>query len=221
MAGFVSLVGSYIVFLLTNAPIINQHFLTLVHLVGEGGRKQKDVSRATGCAFSIVQHKAKILFKRAAEGCNIPAAMNMVLDSLIEFVNDENTSGKLLYELSSQTGEPAKIQLPSVVQNLDPTSRNGILWAISIDLPFHEQTGQYHGIFFKTKEIILRKINSIQDCTFLLYGEEVGGYKLSFPGCLPYVFISGRRKTDVLNAVDIVREEMHVHQRRCSCTPTW
>ena len=191
--------------------------MTLVHLVGEGGRKQKDVSRATGCAFSIVQHKAKILFKRAAEGCNIPAAMNMVLDSLIEFVNDENTSGKLLYELSSQTGEPAKIQLPSVVQNLDPTCRNGILWAVSIDLPFHEQTGQYHGIFLKN---ISARIQNIANCILRLYGGEIG-YKLSFPDCLPYALIFGRKKTDVVNAVDIVHEAMRVHQSRCSCAPSW
>ena len=148
----------------------------------------------------------------------VNVARNMVLDSFIEFVDDEHSNGKLLCELSSQpTYEPTKISLYGVVQKLDHTSQNGILWAVSIDLPFHEHSKQYHGIFL---ESTVKKIYDYYDCTLQLYGGSLG-HKLTFPGCSPYVLIHGRRKADVVNAVALVRQTMQNHQKNCSCTPSW
>lgn len=188
----------------------------LEHLVGERGCKGKNVSSETGCTFRIIKNEKKIHFRRNRTG-RIHAAINMVLDSLIEFVNDENATGKLLCESHNVTGEPAKIQLHSVVQKLDPTSRKGtFLWAVSIDLPFHEQTGQYHGDFLKNR---MKEIK-LENCQLHLYGGEFG-YKLKFPGMRPYVFIYGRKKADVTSAVGTLRDAMRVHQSQCLCSPSW
>jgi hypothetical protein len=52
-----------------------------------------------------------------------------VVDSIIEFIDDPNTTGKLLYELSSGTGDGRiKILQPSAVQQLDPGTKNNQLW---------------------------------------------------------------------------------------------
>jgi hypothetical protein len=142
-----------------------------------------------------------------------------VVDSIIEFIDDPNTTGKLLYALSSGTGDgPIKILQPSAVQQLDPGTKNNQLWVHCLGLPYHGPHRQFHGIFVKNKEII-RGVKD-EGCWLHIYGEKLG-YDLEFPLCEPYVLVYGRKRFQVLNAVDHLRRAMQAHQENCQCASLW
>lgn len=206
--------------ILAHLLILIHRLFGLAHLIGDRGNKQKEIAASTHCNFSIKKNEKKILFKTLNDRGHLHKAMSMVVDSIIEFIGDENANPKLLCQLSNCTSmtEPIKIDQASVVWQLDSSCPNGILWAMVLDLPFHEQHREYHGIFLKNTDT-LKRIKSEQ-CKLSIYGGKFG-YDLSFPHCNPYVLVYGRKKANVNNAVDFLRQAMRHHQKSCDCVPNW
>lgn len=181
--------------------------------------KQQKVKTETNCNFTIGLLETKIEIHRLDDSGRLNVAKSMVIDSIIDFIGEENTNGKLLCELSPNSiYGPILIQQNSVVQQLDPDPVTKQLWAQSLDLPFHGQHATFHGRFLNNDDIL----DEVQetDCWLQIYSGEFGS-TLHHSHCKPYALIYGKKKSNVIRAVEAVKRAMRSHQRKCECTPRW
>ena len=147
-------------------------------------------------------------------------AKSLVVDCIIEFIGDESANAKLLCEISSTSScEPIMIRQPTVVQQLLPGLSIKVLWAQSLDLPYHEEHQQYHGKFLCDR---YRFAMMVRDMCYELkvFGGNFGS-TLHHPVCQPYVLVYGRKKADVIKATKEVKSVMQNHQQTCNCGPLW
>jgi hypothetical protein len=72
-------------------------------------------------------------------------AISMVVDSIMEFIDDKSTNGKLLCESQPNFshGEPVKICQRSFIKDLDPTCRNIYFMGNDIWVTYKQSRWEY------------------------------------------------------------------------------
>ena len=139
---------------------------------------------------------------------NVAQGISMIEESLMEFVSDENSEKKMLYELVS-TAEGSYKVIKNDGFRIIYRDKEKEWWAL-FELPYHTGSGKHHGNF-------LTNIQIPEDCKMELFG--VNGVPLEHAS--PFMLIRGTNK-DVKTAVSAVRDKMRKHQGRgCNCTPKW
>lgn len=192
-----------------------------VHLVGvkndgSTGHKMKQIGSLVNCKVIISGKwippmKISIL---SSSPRNVAQGISMIEESLMEFLSDENSEKKMLHEMLLTAEGSYKVKRNDAYRML---CRDKEWWAL-FELPFHTESGQYHGKF-------LTKINLELpgDCKMELFGDTFG---VPLEHASPFVLIHGTKHNDVKDAVSALRDKMRKHQCRrpgegCNCTPKW
>jgi hypothetical protein len=160
----------------------------------------------------------KILIEATNEYSRTKMAKDMLLDSITDFIGDENTSARLMCEIMSpySTAELTVCSNPNTISIIDPNYTHKFLWAQILDLPYDELSKQYHGKFLLNDD----NFSHVQreGCSIKVYGSF--GLLMNYP-CKPYVLIYGPKKANVIQAVSAAKQAMQRHQTRCQCEPVW
>lgn len=140
----------------------------------------------------------------------------MVVGSLLEFLRDANSAGRLIYELAKtakgtfdmnirQAGGPVRAKCQH-------TGR--LVWMKLLELPMAEDKGKLtpHGDFLLMPKVQAELKGGTNNCSIELYG---------FEGCIPelcdpYVLISGKRKDEVDLVAAKVADKLLKHQQKCT-----
>ena len=200
----------------------NSHLiLCTVHLVGvkndgSTGHKMKQITGSLVNSKVIISGKCfpmKINILSSSPR-NVAQALSMIEESLMEFLSDENSEKKMLHELLSTAEGSYNVKRNDEYRMV---CRDKEWWAL-FELPYHTDSGQYHGKF-------LTKINLEMpgDCKIELFGDTFG---VPLEHASPFVLIRGTKHNDVKDAVSALRDKMRKHQCRrpgegCNCTPKW
>ena len=144
---------------------------------------------------------------------NVAQGISMIEESLMEFVSDENSEKKMLYELLSTAQGSYKVKIND---RCGMIGRGNEWWAL-FDLPYKsygDSTGQYHGKFLTQLQPEMPG-----DCKLELFGNAFG---VPLEHTSPFVLIRGTNHNDTARAVSVARDKMRQHQGRgCNCTPKW
>lgn len=134
--------------------------------------------------------------------------------SLVEYLADENSEKRLLYDLAVSA-------IDSCQQLTQRDSTSGLLrkeifgsraskqWWRLFELPCEQ--GMHHGLFLREL-----KLPTGSDCKIEVFERSV-----KVPLAPPYVLVSGTKHVDVKNAAIMVADTMRKHQRFCPCRPRW
>ena len=195
-------------------------FISTVHILGvkddestgPTGHKTKRIESMARCKVRISGklHPMKIDITSSLPR-NVAQGISMIEESLKEFVSDENSEKKMLYELLSTAEGSYKVKRNEGCRML---YRDKEWWAL-FELPYHQGGGQYHGNF-----LIHSQSQMPGDCKIELFGDTFG---LPLEHASRFVLIRGTKHKDVKDAVSVVRDKMRKHQseRGCNCTPRW
>ena len=147
---------------------------------------------------------------------SVAQGISMIEECLMEFVSDENSEKKMLYELASTAEGSYKFKRNDGLRMLH---RDKEWWAL-FELPYKDRgnSGEYHGKFLTRLQPSLSG-----DCRIELFGDTFG---VPLEHVSPFVLIRGTKHKDVKDAVSIAREKMRRHQNRgpgrgCDCMPKW
>ncbi len=189
------------------------------HLIGVGGGKTKAISSETGCNIRIFDQQLPMKITFTSESVqNVQRAFGMIKQSLLEYLSDENSEKRLIYELAMSASGSHNIHETS--SGLLRLHHNGATaWWVIFELPrgARHRSGslsvESHGKFLQTLEL--------QDtgCRVELFGNT---FKKPLKHVAPYVLISGKERANVNVAITRVVKAMRKHQKRgCSCLPKW
>ena len=147
---------------------------------------------------------------------NVAKGISMVEESLVDFISDENSSTRMLYELMWTAEGSYRVKKHDSC-NMVYRELNGVQsWLALFDLPYKVRKGghrEYHGKFFRLD------LQLSGDCTIELFGDD---FDVPLAHASPFVLIRGTKHKDVKDAVLLVRDKMTRHQGRgCGCTPSW
>jgi hypothetical protein len=154
----------------------------------------------------------KIAFTSASVQ-NVQRAYGMIKQSLLEYLSDENSEKRLIYELAMSANGSHNIHKTS--SGLLLQHHNGAtMWWVVFALPgkAREECVEHHGRFLQNLEVKDTK------CTVELFGKM---FKRPLKYVAPYVLISGKEDANVNVAITRVVKAMKKHQLRCSCLPKW
>lgn len=149
---------------------------------------------------------------------NMKMAKKMIEESLIRYLDDDSSEGRLIYDLAV-TAEYNYFmnKTPEGPVRQESHTESGLVWMQVIELPFVNNKGKFGGIsphgefllFDDTQSEVLDDSN----CSF-----EVCGFGDNVPmWCNPYVLIAGHRKDDVSQVAGNVTDKLLKHQSRCRC----
>ena len=186
-----------------------------VHVVGikqdgSTGHKTKRIALTSGCKVHIAGKKSSgmKIHITSSSSQNVAQGISMIEESLMEFLSDENSEKKMLYELLSTAEGSYNFRRSSCGM----IYRDKEWWAL-FELPYHTNTGQYHGKFLTNFDSEMSG-----DCKIELFGDTFG---IPLDHALPFVLIRGTKYNDVKDAALAARDKMRQHQGRgCNCTPT-
>ena len=143
----------------------------------------------------------------------------MIEDSLLEFLNDESSEGRLLYEwaLSLQTNSNF-MHLHKGENGLvrqDSHTKYREVWMKLLELPLADYNGQLvlHGKDFLGRHVKQELKAGTSNCSIRVYGFEGQIPEL----CDPYVLMYGMKKEDVNLIADNVEDKLLKHQEGCHC----
>lgn len=184
------------------------------HLIGVGGKKQKGIRSMTGCHVHIFDQQTpmKIAFTSTSVQ-KVRSAFGMIKKSLLEYLSDENSEKRLIYELAMSASGSHNIHETS--NGLLLQRHNGVKrWLVVFELPgkAREECIDHHGKFLLALDLKDTK------CRVELFGNA---FKRPLKYVAPYVLISGEEEANVNVAITRVMKEMRKHQQRCSCLPKW
>ncbi len=187
---------------------------------GEGvGYKQKMIESRSDCRVHISgkQNPMKIDITSSSP-LNVAKGISLIEESLADFISDENSTTRMLYEIiSTATGcykiEKKKYDDCQMVRREYNSDKN---WSVLFDLPYSVRGGskQYHGKFLTLVELPMP-----DDCIIEVFGDD---FDVPLAHTSPFVLIRGNKLKDVTDVILLVRDKMKRHQGRgCGCTPKW
>jgi hypothetical protein len=188
------------------------------HLIGVGGEKTKAIRSKTGCNIHILDKQApmKIVFTSASVQ-NVKRAFVVIERSIVEFLSDENSKKRLIYDLAISAKGSHNIQETS--HDLLLTHHRGVKrWWVIIDLPCMPYSAEDECLYYNGK--CLEELE-LQDtgCRVELFSKRFGNHPPTHAA--PYVLVSGKDEANVNVAITRVMKVMKKHQLRCSCLPRW
>jgi hypothetical protein len=158
----------------------------------------------------------KTLSRNSNSTLNSIRHANRVIEKiLVEYLADENSEKRLLYDLAiSATDSRQQLSQRDNTSGLlcketFGTQAKAKQWWRLFELPCEQ--GVHHGLFLR--DLKLPKGN---DCKL-----EVFERSFKVPLASPYVLLSGMKHQDVKNAAIMVAYTMQRHQRFCPCRPRW
>lgn len=220
---------SYTCYKLQNIVFSSTYVSLKVHLMGvkdgETGCNIEWIRTMTDCSVQISNGSPM----RVSITCNnsimpysadnVTKAVSMIEQSLIDYLSDQNSVKRLLYELSSTaTGSYADNRLPREFKSeglvLKYNDGQKSWWRL-FDLPckWREGTGGDH-------DRCLWKLKSfgVNATKVQLFGNNFG---VPLEHAAPYIIIMGVNLSDVrkttLKIVNVVKR----HQCQCNCRPKW
>lgn len=194
----------------------------LVGIKGDGssGHKIMRIESITSCKVRISSkdHPMKIdITSNLAR--NIAQGVSMIEHSLMEFISDENSEKRMLYELISTAEGSYNFKRNDGCRMLLREYAGIKSWWALFELPYKEREdgGEYHGKFLQK---LRSKLPIPGDCIIELFGGDFGA---PLEHASPFVLIRGTKHKDVKEAVSMVRHAMKRHQvdKGCDCTPKW
>jgi hypothetical protein len=195
------------------------------HLIGseddgkEIGYKHKLIESRSDCKVHISgKHEPMKIDITSSSSLNVVKGIIMIEESLADFISDENSTTRMLYELFSTATGSYKIE-KKMYEGCQMVRRvyNGVKnWSVLFDLPYSVRGGskQYHGKFLTLVELPMP-----DDCIIEVFGDD---FDVPLARTSPFVLIRGNKLKDVTDVVLLVRDKMKRHQGRgCGCTPKW
>lgn len=158
-----------------------------------------------------------ITIETYGESSNLGKAKQMIEESLLQFLNDKSSEGRLLYELAStlqcnfniQKGENGLVRQESY-------TKYGIVWMKLLELPCgrsRKGNRTYHGKFLMNQQLT-EEVKDGRKCSVKVYGIQEGH---TSELCDPYVLISGNAKDEVNQVAANMEGKLIKHQKGCSC----
>lgn len=188
---------------------------TSEHLSGEIGRIQEKTTCSVKIRpYNIKDENLQIIISES-ENRGLQKARGMIEGSLIEFLNDEGSNSRLLYELMTTLTGSINLQhvLTSngLVHHEDPNRLS--VWMKLLELPYFAFKGKHrpHGKFLQDY-FVQKELTYGTDCSIIVYGF---GYKTP-AYCDPYILVSARKKEEVSIVEERVIEKLRAHQGACS-----
>ena len=171
-------------------------------------------SRMKICRNNITDENFRIIISEN-ENRGLGKARGIIEGSLIEFLNDEGSNSRLIYELmTTLTGNINRehvLTSNSLVNHDDPNRSR--VWMKLLELPYFVFKGKHrpHGKFLQDY-FVQKELTYGTDCSIIVYGF---GYKTP-AYCDPYILISARKKEEVRIVEERVTEKLRAHQGACS-----
>ena len=147
---------------------------------------------------------------------NVTKAVSMIEQSLVDYLGDQNSVKRLLFELTSTaegsyaiTRLPREFQSEGLVLKYDNGEKS---WWRLFDLPckWREGSGDNHDkCLWKLKSM------GIKGCEVQLFGNN------SLVHAAPYIIIMGANLSDVRKTTLKIVNAVKRHQCQCNCRPKW
>jgi protein involved in ribonucleotide reduction len=139
-------------------------------------------------------------------------AREMVQDSIIEFLNDENSNGRLLYELATTASGSINFDHIRTSDGFVLQEKPNRVWMKLLELPYAESKGgrkQYHGKFLLNRQLQDEMIHGTQFVKRIRIYAFRDEFRNDEPiWCKPYILISGQRKEEVVIVAERVDEKL-------------
>ncbi|KAL7553548.1 hypothetical protein ACHAWF_016828 [Thalassiosira exigua] len=192
-----------------------------VHLAGQNkGHKLNEIERSTNCVVNLRRYSAEkqipliITINAGDEDSDIMRAKKIVEESLLGFLDDSSSKGRLLYELACMSQGNMVQQSSDGCVLQDTHSGNRIRWMKVIELPHAGLKPHGH---FLTKHEVQEELKGDADCSI-----EVFGFDGRVPKwCKSYVLVTSKTRLQVIAVAENIFEKMAKHQRRCPCHCTY
>jgi hypothetical protein len=142
---------------------------------------------------------------RSFENRGLGRARGMVEDSIIEFLNDENSNGRLLYELATTASGSINFDHIRTSDGFVLQEKPNRVWMKLLELPYAESNKgrkQFHGKFLLPRQSQDEMIHGT-DCVKRIYA-----FKYEPNWCEPYILISGQRKEEVVIVAERVDDKL-------------
>ena len=151
---------------------------------------------------------------------DLTRARHMIQDLFLDYVGNDGSRGRLIYELARSFCGPhrPKNSSSNAVKDANPLLGNHSVDYMSIvELSYeHTREKSFHAAHILHKPF-LQEISGL-GCDLILVAK---GFKIPTNLCDPYVFVYGRKFQDVDGAVQIVKKKIWQHQQVCGkCTLT-
>ena len=179
-------------------------FFTLGHLSGD-----IDMIRAeTACTVKISHDDygtLRVIIRSDDGNRGLGRARGMVVDTIIEFLNDENSNGRLLYDLATTASGSINFDHIRTSDGFVLQEIPKRVWMKLLELPYAESNGgrkQYHGKFLLNRHLQDEMIHGT-DCVKHIYA-----FRDEPNWCEPYILISGQRKEDVVIVAERVDDKL-------------
>eukprot|EP00984_Skeletonema_dohrnii_P028589 scaffold18644_cov110-Skeletonema_dohrnii-CCMP3373.AAC.4 len=196
-------------------------FLHLIGVDGNGhkGHKMRQIFFTTSCLVLVaryedttkepmtitIQCSSSNVTTHTRPHSNVTKAIDLIEESIVEFLPDRDSGKKMLYELAAKAKGSYKIRRENgfVHRKYDGVNK----WCRVFNLPCKRREG--------TREMCLPDLTVLQrnDCLI----EVIDGSTKR----APCVLISGFRKKDVKELAFVVSIAVKTHQRECNCKPKW
>ena len=200
-----------------------------VHLVGERngnlGHKQKDISSKTNCLINFSgfdrenNGRPRDITIKSRYGASSPIGdvergIRMITESLLEFMDDESSERRLIYELAITAGGTYKFRRAEggAVQQECPNS-HCLVWMKLLELPSAKSKGKLtpHGKFLEHGGV-QQEVKCNTNCSVEVY---CSGYSIPILSG-PYVLVCGNNLEEVNEVAARVADKIDVHQQGCS-----
>ena len=182
-------------------------FFTLGHLSGD-----IDMIRAeTACSVKISHDDygtLRVIIRSDDGNRGLGRARGMVEETIIEFLNDENSKGRLLYDLATTASGSINFDHIRTSDGFVLQEMPKRVWMKLLELPYAESNGgrkQYHGKFLLNRHLQDEMIHGT-DCVKRIYA-----FRDEPIWCEPYILISGQRKEDVVIVAERVAYKLRTH----------
>ena len=183
------------------------------HIFGTAPDALAALLAQAGCTISRGE-LGSLAIRSDQNSTSVGQMFHLVEDSLLQILkieNDDQSTERLLYELSEQTRRNSPYQRHDVnnimqTRNTNSTRHHWWTWTGTLPTKKHaDETVEYHGSF-------LGKLRPPGVHIVVYLGPKL---------CEPYVLVKGPNLKQVEWAVKFVKDEMIRHQQNCGCIPKW
>ena len=205
---------------------------TVAFIIGVGGEKLAKIRAETGCIIHIGPENWKmgenlyITMKprnRARNHRGVFRAREMIVESLLEFLEGSDAKGKLLYQLAASSGGSCRNQrsYSGVVHQRSHLSEK-FAWMKLLDLPYDDVNGEIvsDDVFVLDQEVRYR-VQTTTDCSVGIFNH----YDAHLKRWMPHALVWGEICEQVENAASIVTDAIscqgkHQNQKQGAATRT-
>ena len=149
---------------------------------------------------------------------DLMTARQQITELLLDYVDmrRDGARGRLVYDVSASCpGAHRPKNSTSCVVNVKCPFNDQYTNMSVLQLPSEVYKGKrdFHASYL-LKSFVLGRISRDTGCRIKICGDE---YDVPTVYCDPYVFVTGKRWQDVDQAVEIIKDEIAMHMRNCTC----